>query len=176
MSELDPCTLNIGDPVSRSSVGPGTVTGITDANYPQVNHQAVVWLERPDGLRFDPYNSHGGSCSATRTWHATPPVKAVEQEETVQPDASQRRVVCAAIRSKRGHILCGPRHYDSIMQQLLEFGVRNLADWAKAEDGFVDQHGKWMNRYEALTVARAAGQILHRCPGDERELFSENLY
>ena len=36
--------LEVGDVVKDSSTGPGTITDITDAGYPQVNHIAVAWL------------------------------------------------------------------------------------------------------------------------------------
>ena len=87
---------------------------------------------------------------------------------------SQRRVVCAAIRNARGEIICGPRHFDATMHQT----IRNHAstDWKGAEQGFVDQHGIFLNRKQALGVAEEAGQIIRRCGGDDKELFSENLY
>lgn len=43
-----------GDTVKDSPRGPGTITGITAAGFPQVNHVAVAWLERTDGVIFDP--------------------------------------------------------------------------------------------------------------------------
>ena len=46
--------LEIGDVVKDSPNGPGTITDITDAGYPRVNHIAVAWLERDDGAVFDP--------------------------------------------------------------------------------------------------------------------------
>lgn len=46
--------IEIGDAVSDSPLGAGSVTGITDAGYPQVNGVAVAWLERGDGVIFDP--------------------------------------------------------------------------------------------------------------------------
>ena len=46
--------LEIGDVVKDSPTGPGTITDITDASYPKVNHIAVAWLERDDGAVFDP--------------------------------------------------------------------------------------------------------------------------
>ena len=46
--------LEIGDAVKDSPTGPGTITDITDAGYPRVNHIAVAWLERDDGAVFDP--------------------------------------------------------------------------------------------------------------------------
>lgn len=46
--------IKIGDPIKDSHVGPGTMTGISDAGYPQVNHITVAWLESQDGDIFDP--------------------------------------------------------------------------------------------------------------------------
>lgn len=46
--------LAIGDKVKESPVGPGTVTDITPAGYAVVDHVAVGWLVREDGLRYNP--------------------------------------------------------------------------------------------------------------------------
>lgn len=88
-----------------------------------------------------------------------------------------RRVVCAAIRSDAGGIICSPRHWDELTRkQAMDRDPNGYRSWLSAEQGFVDQRGVFMSRAEALLVARAAGQIIRRCGGDERELFSENLY
>jgi len=55
---MNPNYLAIGDTVEDSPAGPGTITGITDAGYPQVNHVAVARLRRTDGVVFDPYESY----------------------------------------------------------------------------------------------------------------------
>ena len=46
--------FEVGDVVKDSPIGSGTITGITDAGYPQVNHIAVAWFERADAAVFDP--------------------------------------------------------------------------------------------------------------------------
>lgn len=55
--------LSIGDSVFNSPVGSGTLTGITDAGYPQVNHVAVARLvyRTSDGkfIAYDPTHSYG---------------------------------------------------------------------------------------------------------------------
>lgn len=84
---------------------------------------------------------------------------------------TQRRVVCAAIR-KGSVLICGPRHFDFTMhEQIARAGV-NMRD---AEQGFIDQWGRFMDRAEALEVAKAANQILIKTPPEDR-LFSEDLY
>lgn len=78
-----------------------------------------------------------------------------------------RRVVCAALRDGFGTVICGPRHWDSICRSDRHDG------WVQ---GFVDQHGVFMTREEAWTVAFDAGQIIRRVGGDGERLFSENIY
>lgn len=85
-----------------------------------------------------------------------------------------RRVVCAAIRDESGNIVCGPRHYDHLMHK--QIAAFPKGSWNLAEQGFVDQHGDWLTREEAWEIAEAAGQIVRRCGGDGKELYSENLY
>jgi hypothetical protein len=46
--------MDIGDIVLDSPRGPGTITGITDALFPQVDHVAVTWV-RCEDYTFDPY-------------------------------------------------------------------------------------------------------------------------
>ncbi len=89
-----------------------------------------------------------------------------------------RRVVCAAIRNCNGEIICSARHYDLLMHAQIKTST-SIEDWKKkssVEQGFIDQWGTYMSREEALEVATAAGQVLRRCGGDRKELFSENLY
>ena len=50
--------IDVGDTVAESPVGPGEVTAITQAGYPQVNHVAVVWIKRTDGVLWDPRNKY----------------------------------------------------------------------------------------------------------------------
>jgi hypothetical protein len=90
-----------------------------------------------------------------------------------------RRVVCAANRFEKV-IVVGPRHYDMTMHRQIEkyrfVGV--ISNRECPEQGFIDQHGVFMDRKEALEVALAAGQILDikkKCH-PTNELFSEDIY
>lgn len=94
-----------------------------------------------------------------------------------------RRVVCAAIRCpKTEHTLLGARHWDASMHS--HHGLYRYAGYTKddvdfSEQGFVDQHGVFMDRQEAWKVAKAAGQIIRRVGGDTANggtLYSENIY
>lgn len=97
---------------------------------------------------------------------------------------AQRRVVCAAIRAADGDLLLGIRHYSADMHRQ----IAARTDGAKFchclgdDQGFVDQHGVYMTRDEAWTVADAAMQIVrsagNRWNADRGrwELHSEGLY
>ncbi len=86
-----------------------------------------------------------------------------------------RYVVCAALRVDET-IVVGPRHYDATMRETI-LNLKENKDWSKAEQGFVDQFGIFMNRKEAWHVAEKASQIRFRKPGMMGpKLYSENLY
>ena len=85
-------------------------------------------------------------------------------------------IVCAALRHKVQNtlIICGARHFDQVMRrQIEECAYRG---WENADQGFIDQWGKFLTREEAHAVATKADQIVFRVGGDEGKLFSENLY
>ena len=89
----------------------------------------------------------------------------------------QRRVVCSALRSKDGAVICGARHFDAVMVATIAASdPLDARKWKLAEQGFIDQRGEFLTREEAHKVATDAGQIIRRCGGDEGRLFSENLY
>lgn len=50
--------LKIGDKVTESPVGSGTITSFTDRGYPRVNYVAVALLVRDDGFKFDPHGQY----------------------------------------------------------------------------------------------------------------------
>ena len=88
------------------------------------------------------------------------------------PEGAVQRVVCAAVR--HGDIVvCSARHADALMHsQLKAHGLRLPG----CEQGFIDQFCNFLTREQAREIAKANGQIIRRCGGDETRLFSENLY
>ena len=86
---------------------------------------------------------------------------------------SQRRVVCAALKFK-DYIVIGPRHYDQTMVDTIV--SLKINEDEQSVQGFIDQHGIFMTRKVAFTVAKEADQIIRRCGGDNETLYSENLY
>lgn len=90
----------------------------------------------------------------------------------VRPKLSVQRVVVCAANRIGDVILCGARHWDEIMhKQAAAMGFEGQ----KAEQGFIDQYGQFMDRKEAKIIALASGQKLRDANGGDL-LFSENLY
>lgn len=88
-----------------------------------------------------------------------------------------RRIVCAAIRNRLGGMILGVRHYDNIMWQQITH--RSDSPYWKKEDveqGFVDNAGNFVTREEAREIAKSQKQIVASGGGDDKQLFSENLY
>ena len=79
-------------------------------------------------------------------------------------------VVCAAIR-KDNLIICGARHFDSIMRNQIKLLNLDFCNW---EQGFIDQYQTFLTREEAYTIAAKNNQI--KQPIHNNTLFSENLY
>ncbi len=93
-----------------------------------------------------------------------------------------RRIVCAAIRASDGSVVLGIRHYSADMHRQLDVRTdrQKFLHRHDEDQGFVDQHGTFLTREEAYSVAQAAGQILHpeHCGQglDGPKLYSEGLY
>jgi hypothetical protein len=99
----------------------------------------------------------------------------------------QQRIVCAANAYLGFPFMLGIRHYDVHMcNAIVAFKAScNIteAQWRAAKEagtqGFLDNRGNFLSRTEAWKVAEAAGQILRRVGGDDKDggtLYSENLY
>lgn len=90
---------------------------------------------------------------------------------------TQRVVVCAAIRSREtGKIVCGARHFDTIMRAIVFPNHTKDSEWLSAEQGFIDQYGVFLTRREAWDIASKAGQIKVNPDRPPGPLFSEDLY
>lgn len=105
---------------------------------------------------------------------------------------TERRIVCAAVRHPDGRVVCGPRHLDKTMWcQITGLSMTAFNDllqhdtgpdeaakvWGwKGEQGFVDQHGLFLTREEAWSVALDAQQIIRDSDWQVGSLHSEHLY
>ena len=90
-----------------------------------------------------------------------------------------RLVVCAANKYGSGDVFIGIRHFcQAMIQNMQGYDIPLMRDIDGEIQGFVDQHGVFMDRFEALIVATEAGQINRyrekTSPIDR--LFSEDLY
>ena len=86
------------------------------------------------------------------------------------------KIVCAA-NLVNNHIVCGVRHYDKIMHDMME-QIDEAYSGANVIQGFVDNRGNFHNRQEAWCIAKAAGQLEHitEREGTIGTLYSEHLY
>lgn len=81
-------------------------------------------------------------------------------------------IVCAANLLEDGTIVPGVRHYDPIMNKLID----KLGSEVVAQ-GFIDNFGMFWPRDQALEIAIENGQSLDmKRNGSTKELFSEGLY
>ena len=74
-------------------------------------------------------------------------------------------------------MLVGPRHFDGTMVAQYEryFKEGEAPEESESVQGFIDQWGVFMDRFEALAVATAANQVLVKTY-PSNQLFSEDLY
>ena len=97
-------------------------------------------------------------------------------------DRSKRRVVCACIRAADGELLLGIRHYSRDMRRQIDSRPDgNKFKLRFGEDqGFVDQHGKFLSRTEAYQIAVDTERLTfpEACEDgpDGPKLYSEGLY
>ena len=89
-------------------------------------------------------------------------------------DREYKRVVVCAANLVEGTIVCGVRHWDGIMCDVVD--IKGLNDIEHIQ-GFVDNYGNFLTRKEAYLVAKEAGQLGPEHMGYEDSLlFSEDLY
>ncbi len=86
-----------------------------------------------------------------------------------------QRIVCAAILTTNGVVVCSARHFDECMhKQIAQMG--DLGQLHEADQGFIDQWGNYLTREEALAVAKRQNQIRREVGGGDTKLYSEMLY
>lgn len=88
----------------------------------------------------------------------------------------KRFVVCAA--NKYGEfVFTGVRHFCPVMIfNMSHYDVKGLRQEHGEVQGFIDQHGIFMDRREAAIVAAQAGQLERYGDSKPDVLFSEDLY
>lgn len=81
--------------------------------------------------------------------------------------------ICAAWIATDGTIIRGHRH-SGCLWTMLDMGLKPRED-SEAE-GFITSHNRFVDRYEALELQKAAGILSKESPGYGKCLFSEDLY
>lgn len=114
---------------------------------------------------------HEGECehqSVTVTWGSSLRVVAA----AIRWDLKDWQLVHAEARELILSVPAPGRHHN------VKYLSRRLGlDATGVEDqGFLLSDGTFATRERALEVAKAAGQIIRRCGGDERKLISENVW
>lgn len=97
-------------------------------------------------------------------------------ETQAMSDPALQRVVCAAVRMSDGVIFTGIRHFSPDMHLVITLAGYNEDKKIGAEQGFVDQWGKYLTRQEAFDIALRNGQYRPYPPFTFGTLYSEDLY
>lgn len=86
-------------------------------------------------------------------------------------------IVSAAMLMDDGLIVSGVRHFSPDMRAVLHRIYGDGYHLRVNEQGFVNTRGEFLDRADALIVAKHTGQFRPIVSGpSERELYSENLY
>jgi hypothetical protein len=84
------------------------------------------------------------------------------------------------VNIKSGFVICGRRHHNCIGTFALMVGFpydkNGLKLMNTEEQGFITNTNRWVNRLEALEIARKANQIITGEGNSHLGLFSEDLY
>ena len=89
------------------------------------------------------------------------------------------RIICAALKNIHGDIICGVRHYDQHMCEIIDMlSTEDTDEWQThtVQQGFIDAAGNFLTREQAYWAAYTNNQIIRQVGGDYHKLFSENLY
>lgn len=102
-------SLTIGDTVFNSPVGAGTITGITDAGYPQVNHIAVARLvhKTQDGpfLVYDPIGKYADGAWEMFIDDERFPGKDISESVVIVRSSEEAIEFCIAVKSLPKNIM-----------------------------------------------------------------------
>ncbi|HEA3249398.1 hypothetical protein M8850_03120 [Pasteurella multocida] len=91
-------------------------------------------------------------------------------------------IVCAACQledstTKETYLVTGARHYDSFMRsQIVAIEKSTLYPLISKMKGFVTNKGRFVDRKEALEIAKQNNQIKFDIGYTPKELYSEMLY
>lgn len=88
-----------------------------------------------------------------------------------------QRVVCAAARITDSQVIASPRHHDNFFRAIIKLLPElERKKWLRAEQGFIDQFGNFLNRHEAWVIAIRQNQVIRDLNIGTGKLYSEHLY
>lgn len=82
-------------------------------------------------------------------------------------------IVCAAVKSKNGTIICGARHHHCF-KTMKSLGIQ--PSFNPDDQGFVDQFNHFHSREESLKIQQHNHPDWIKMTDPDHELFSEDLY
>lgn len=101
-------------------------------------------------------------------------------------ESQEERIICAAIWYKdfeapahtvknksKGVVLCGHRHAQIIHQHVRLIGMKQH-EMGEHEQGFLTSQNRFVDRVEAMAIAKKAGQLIN--PHPQKQLYSEDIY
>lgn len=98
-------------------------------------------------------------------------------DEDQPSNSTPVKIVCAALRRTDGKIICGARHYDMFMMNIIDLNQEDRDLWRFSEQGFIDNKGNFRTREEAWKIACDASQVNRTIDCNwSGILFSEDLY
>ena len=118
----------------------------------------------------------GRRCSSCVTRLHGMTLQVAEKPQAAIYQGYKERIVCAALRHRvTGSVICGPRHFDPVMHNQIK--LTGLF-WKDADQGFVDQWGRFWDRTMALEIVKASQQEMRQPPSTciGGQLHSEDLY
>lgn len=116
-----------------------------------------------------------GSPLGTTKAKATPDADLAFAKASLDRTLARGRIAGVAIRhGDRVYACMAPSRHSDIMRALAATeGPMSMA--AFGDQGFVTYGGKFLDRYQALQVARAESQLIRKT-GNSNELYSEDLW
>jgi len=133
------------------------------------SHKGFCKLLLPHGGADDPPENYVCNCGLTKL---ADEIMLVEKAALASIQPEQRRIKCAAIKMDGGKIIEGDSHGNIIRYIHVELN-RDMRVTTKMQ-GFVTESGEFVDRKEALKIAQAAGQIIHK-HNPKDVLLSEDL-
>lgn len=106
----------------------------------------------------------------------TPKAEMRSERQRAESSPAAGCVVCAAMLMDDGLIVPGVRHFSPDMRRVLHRIYGDGYHKRVLSQGFILSDGAFVCRETAREIAELNGQMKHRCGGDKRRLFSENLY